>query len=141
MSVINRLRTFYIAILAGSVIIAIVYETDIATVGALDASPVVYYAIEFICVAVALLFIPLALKLLTFKSIRQRIMRSERDYERWSILRLALLATVLILNTSQYYMLDLDTTCSYLALMTAVTFLFVWPSAERMNNERNPMQP
>lgn len=140
MSIINRLRFFYIAILACAAVVALLYETDIATVGLISTTPTVRYTLEIVCVFAALVLIPLSLKLLSLKPIRQRIVRSERDYERWSFMRLAMLATALHLNLSQYYMMELDTTCGYLALMTVVTFLFVWPSRERMEDERTPLQ-
>ncbi|MBO4905615.1 MAG: hypothetical protein J5486_01095 [Bacteroidaceae bacterium] len=140
MSVINRLRIFYIAILACAAAVALLYELDIATVGLVSTTATVRYILECVCVMAAIVLIPLALKLLTFKPIRQRIVRSERDYERWSLVRIAMLATALHLNLSQYYMLELDTTCGCLALMTLVTFLYVWPSRERMDDERTPME-
>ncbi len=136
MSVITRLRTFYIITLALTTLIALAYELDIATVGAMDATPQQQYVFEIVCVCVTLVFIPVALKLMTFKGIRQRVVHSERQYELWSMVRLAMLETPLLLNLSNYYLLDLDTTCGNLALMTAVTFLFVWPTRERMEDER-----
>jgi len=38
-------------------------------------------------------------------------------------------------NLIMYYLLDFNTTCGYLALMTLVAYIFVWPSDERMESE------
>ena len=133
-----RLRLFYIFVLAIAALLALAYESGLATVGALDIPAQMHFVFEIVAVCITLLIIPFSLKLLTIRNIRQRIIRSKRQYEQWSMVRIALLATPLHLNLSQYYLLDLDTTCGYLALMTAVTFLFIWPSRERMEDECMP---
>lgn len=138
MSIIVRLRLFYFFVLAIAALVALAYELGFATVGALDIPPHVHYVFEIAAVCLTLVFIPLALKFFTIRGIRQRIVRSERQYEALSMVRIAMLATPLHFNLSHYYLLDLDTTCGYLALMTAVTFLFIWPSRDRMEDERIP---
>ena len=49
---------------------------------------------------------------------------------------MGLLWLSLLYNLLMYYLLDYNTTCGYLALMTVVAYVFIWPSDERMQAER-----
>ena len=136
MNTITLLRTELLIILAAAAGIMMVHETGWAEAGAIPTGSKLAYMMEIVGIALALILVPLALKLLTLKGVRNTFKQGDRRaYRRWSEIRLAMLTTPLMINIGLYYGLGYDTTCGYLALMVAITFAFIWPSQSRMEDE------
>lgn len=134
MNTITLLRKLYIAVLITSAILAISFETGLLVVDwAPEAS--LAYVLEIVGVVLAVIAIPLALKLLHFQRIKAIIQGNETKYRSWSIYRITMLAAPLYYNLLMYYLLGCDVTCGYLALMVVVAMLFIWPSRSRMEYE------
>ena len=102
-------------------LLAIAFEAGWLPAGELTVSAQTAYIFEVIGVALAIICIPLALR--------------QTCSFTWKSIRLALLGTSLLYNLLMYYLLGFDTTCGYLALMSAVALLFVWPKKERVTSE------
>ena len=79
--------------------------------------------------------VPLSLKLLTFERVKAQLKADEQSYFRWATIRWALLSLTIVGNVVFYYVFSTSTTCGYLALLSAVAYLFLWPSESRMTEE------
>ena len=134
MKTITILRRLYITVLLTAALAAIIFETEMIVLDwTPDASAA--YLLEIAGVVIAIIGIPLALKLLHFPRIKAIIQGNESKYLSWSIYRICLLAVPLYFNLLMYYLLSCDVTSGYLALMVVVAMLFIWPSRSRMEYE------
>ena len=136
MQTIQKLRHYYFAMLAVVAGFAILYETDLLPSGRLSLDPAEAYIVQIFSILFTLVAIPVALKFLHFSRIRERIHESEEEYFKWSLYRMGILTAVLQQNTIFYYELGFEVFHGYLALMSVVPFLFIWPSEDKMNYER-----
>ncbi|MBP5770188.1 MAG: hypothetical protein J6W75_02360 [Bacteroidaceae bacterium] len=128
-------RILFILSLLVPSLIALAFEEGWLDSGMLAGETVSAYTLEILGVALGIICIPLALKLMHFTYIRKDVQGNPQKYLVWSFVRIGLLETSLLYNLLMYYLLEFDVTCGYLALMSAVAFLFVWPSRGRMDNE------
>ena len=91
-----------------------------------------------------MVLVPLALKLMSLKPVRASWLSggpaAERNYVRWSLVRLALLFLVIFPNVCLYYMLW-DSSFGCCALIGVLASLFCWPSQERWARETEPVVP
>ena len=136
MQTIQKLRLYYFAMLAVSAGFAFLYETNLLPSGTVDLAPTEVYYVQIFSIMFTLAAIPIALKFLHFNRIRALIHESEEHYVKFSIIRMGLLAAVLLQNIIFYYGLGFEVFHGYLALMSIVPFLFIWPSEDKMNYER-----
>lgn len=83
-----------------------------------------------------IILLPLALRLMKFKRVKESVAQSEQNYERWALIRIVLLGIPLLYNVLCYYLTGCEPTYGYMALMAAVCFLFIWPSRDKMEYER-----
>ena len=134
--IIILLRCVFGANLATAAIIAILYETLLIEPGLLVGNDEASYWFGICGIGLLLICIPLALKLMSFKRIKAAVKESAKAYQTWSIMRLALLEGPLLFNTLAYYLLGCEPKFGYMALMIVVAHLFVWPSLDKMNYER-----
>lgn len=135
-NIITFLRTVFISNLAATLVIAICFETLLIEPGAWVGNDLLNYWMGIIGVAMILLFIPLALKLMKFRKVKKAVTASEQAYQQWSVIRLGLLSAPLVFNVLAYYIFGCEPSFGYMALMVVVAHLFVWPSRDRMIYER-----
>ena len=135
-NLIKYLRCVFVGSLASVLLIAIAFETLLIEPGELAGDEVVNYWMSLLGVALILINLPAALKLMKFEKVRKEVTASVQAYQKWSILRLSILNAPLIYNVLAYYLLGCEPTFGYMALMATVAHLFVWPSHERMIYER-----
>lgn len=135
MDTIKILRITYIVSLLTAAIITVLGETGLMPSGVLDLDPQETYIIEIVCALFTIVCIPLAMKLLNFKRVREQVKGNPQRYTAWSIIRISMLQTPLILCLLMYYLMGFDTNCAYLALMVLVAYVFIWPSRGRMEYE------
>ena len=134
---INILRVIFCANLITAALIMVVFETGLMEPGLLAGNELADYWVSLCSVVLTLFGILIGLKLMTFKRVKTKIHDDGDTYFRWSLCRLALLGTPLLLDTLAYYLLGCEPTCGYLALMLVVTFFFIWPSKDKMLYERD----
>ncbi|MBP3828965.1 MAG: hypothetical protein ILA06_01495 [Bacteroidaceae bacterium] len=151
MNITKTLRYVFVGQLLSAVLIAVAGETGWLPIGSLSGDDQRTYVLSIVGVALAIIGLPLALKLMHLHYVRTDIWGDDHDndngndvaapwqsgYTKWSIVRMSLLWLSLLFNLIMYYLLGYNTTCGYLALMTVVAYLFVWPSDDRMQAERD----
>lgn len=130
------LRCVYFANLATAGIIAVLFEMLSLEPGQLTCNEEASYWFGICGIGLLLICIPVALKLMSFKRIKAAVKESTQAYQTWSLMRLALLEVPLLFNTLAYYLLGCEPKFGYMALMIVVAHLFVWPSLDKMNYER-----
>lgn len=134
--IIILLRCVYFTNLTTAIIIALLFEMLFFEPGLLAGNEEASYWFGICGIGLLLVCIPLALKLMNFKHIKVAVKESTKAYQTWSIMRLALLEGPLLFNTLAYYLLGCEPKFGYMALMIIVAHLFVWPSLDKMNYER-----
>lgn len=135
MGTVKQLQYVFIAQMVVFGLIAILGETGVLPASNLAADDGKVYMLSMVGVVFALMYIPLALKLMHIARVRREIKGNEKKYFSWYLVRFTLLCIAVLFNLVMYYLLDFNTTCGYLALMTLVAYIFVWPSRARMENE------
>lgn len=130
----NLQITFCLLLLAAA-LLCLLFETGTLVAGALAGDALLTYWLQFLGIAQLLVLLPLALRLMKFGRVQRRIQSSTQAYQRYSVVRLLLLGLPLLYNVLCYYLLACEPTFGYMALMTAVAFLYVWPSQGKMDYE------
>lgn len=138
---IKLLRYTYCAELLSAAGIAAIFETGMLPEGGLGTDDVLIYCLSLVGVAMVLILLPLSLRLMKFEAIKKAVAQSEANYLRWSMIRIYVLGIPLLYNLVCYYLTGCETTFVYMALMTAVCFLFIWPSRDKMADERELQYP
>lgn len=131
---------FALVLILGGVLVAL-YEGGVWEEGVLQLDGTWGYLTQSASILLTLCCIPLALKLLHFKSVRSHFSGQDeeaslRSYRRWSEIRLSLLAAPLYLNLALYYA-TMDTIGAYCALILVIALIFCWPSADKAEAELN----
>lgn len=138
-TILNRLRVEFAFVILLSGGIMYMYESELCAQGAYaDDGQIRYYA-NVLGVLIAMLFIPLSLKLLNFRGVRNRlsgadVQAARRSYRCWSEVRMAMLAISIWMNLSFYYT-TLTSSGLGCALISFFALLFCWPSREKMRHE------
>ncbi|MDM8144565.1 hypothetical protein QUW02_01230 [Bacteroides eggerthii] len=87
--------------------------------------------------------IPVALKLLNWKSIRQQVtvpdQKGAQAYLRWNIVRCAILGGCLVLNLMVYYC-TLEKANALCALILLFSYSFCWPSDAKRKAETDAIE-
>ena len=136
-NIIKFLRCFFISCLAAALTIALAFEAQLLEPGIMVGHELANYWMSIIGVAMILINLPAALKLMKFEKVRKEVTASAEAYRKWSILRLSILQTPLLFNVLCYYLFGCEPTYGYMALMALVAHLFVWPSRDKMIYERD----
>ncbi len=109
-------------------------ETDCLPTGVLVTGTKTSYALEIMECALLLVCVPLALKLMSLRSVRRSLQSCPSRYLPLATLRIALLALPLLMGLLLYFFM-VDTSMLYCALIAAVAFLYIWPSESRLGKE------
>lgn len=139
-----RLRVCFFALYALAGAVALAFElTDGAggwflgadSRGAMTAGE---YLARVLGIGGTLVLVPLALKLMSFRAVSLSVASgsgtSDRNYVRWSLLRLVLLFMSIFPNLLFYY-IWWDSSFGCCALIGILASLFCWPSLERWEQE------
>lgn len=134
----RRLQIEYALVVGLAGLLAGLYETGLWEAGSETDYGTTEYVLETTGILLLIALVPMGLKLLSLKGVRQRIAFGtpgwERSYRRWCEVRLALITVPLLWNLSLYYQL-MNTTYSVCAVIAALALLFGWPSEARMEQE------
>lgn len=134
---VNRVLTAsYCAALAAAFAAVVVYETDTLCPGLLldgDAAGQLQFVLVSVMELLTIAFIPLALRL--FKMLGGRVCGAG-PLLLYGTLRLAMLVVPLWFNTILYYMF-LNATFGYMAIITVIAMVFVFPTRSRCMSEAN----
>ena len=128
----GRLKIIFWTSIAVSLILVLLFETDILLSGALADNVGGQFTVVTITELLTVCSIPLALHMFRFKKIRKEI--KEGHYYKWALVRLSLLAILLVINTLLYY-IYVNVAFGYMAIIVLISMVFVYPSETRMKNE------
>ncbi len=127
----NILTVLFWSLLATSVLLAVLFETEVLPTGLWTE----YLQAEFLCrctmEVLTLVAIWLSLRLFKMKRVHADIVaRKEEALRKWGIVRLLMIEVPMLLNTLLYYMY-MQTTYGYMAIILLLTLPFVYPSMDR----------
>lgn len=129
------LRACFYAVCAVALLIVVVFETDIATPGTLGGKSGAEFSVLMAMELFTVVLIPLSLYFFRWKPVRKNLLESPaQSLLTWGIVRLAMLAFLLVGNTLCYY-LYMNASFGYLAIITAICMVFIYPSVGRCVQE------
>lgn len=132
---ISKLRIQYFATIAVVLVLVVLYEFCGLDKPTFLLNPVPEFWFSTVVTLLTIALVPISLKLLNFQRVRQELKEGEGAYFRWATIRWLLLSLVMVADTVAYYLFTTGTSCGYLGLICAVSYLFIWPSASRMEDE------
>ncbi|MFQ7114635.1 hypothetical protein [Hallella bergensis] len=118
-----------------SLIIVLLYECDLLISGEMERDAVLEYQLVGTMELITICLIPLALRLFKFKFVhRQIIDDSVKGMKKWGILRIAMIAIPMLVNTFLYYQF-VNVAFGYMGIIGLLSLVFVYPSEERCRRE------
>ncbi len=129
------LFTEFLFFISASIIMIVLYESDIILSGALSVNKSSEFVILTTMELLTLLLIPLSLKLLKIKFVKKSIAnRPQTNLLKWSMLRLFLIGLPMTVNVLLYYSY-MNVAFGYMAIIGLLSMFFIYPSKERFTNE------
>ncbi|MCD8302867.1 MAG: hypothetical protein LUC44_07600 [Prevotellaceae bacterium] len=125
-----RLNLLAWCLVGVAAVLLLLGETEVLPLGLLPTS----YALQICECLVMLVCVPLALKLMAFRSVRGRLAAQPRLYPSLAAVRIILLALPMIAGVALYFLM-LDTSMLYCALISTLAFIYIWPSEDRQRAE------
>ncbi len=141
---VNRnLNILCYSLVAVVIIIVCLGEAGVLPVGILaddakvPAAKVTYsFVLQIVECLVMLAMVPLALKYMDFYAIKRLVTLRPEQYFTHAAVRMLMLAIPIVLGAILYYMM-LSTSMLYCALISALAFLYIWPTSKRLRRETN----
>lgn len=138
--IVRRLWVDYLVMWALSLAIVLLYETGVMEEGLLAHNGSLCYVLQTSTILLALLAIPASLKMFSMvlnkRIVKLPLAEALVSYQRWSEVRLALLAIVALVGLSVYYT-TLSSIGGLCALIGLIATLFCLPNEKRMEEELN----
>ena len=129
------LKQFFYGILAVALIIVVVFETGILTPGGLGGNKAAEFPVLTAMELLTVCLIPFSLYLFRVKSVRQNLLAAPaQSMLTWGFVRMAMLAFLLVVNVVCYY-LYMNASFGYMAIIAAISMLFIYPSIGRCKEE------
>lgn len=120
--------------IAACLLTALVYEADLLQPWD-GGSVVLEYYLTLVMELVTICLIPPAVRLFRFGGVRRALKADGvAALGRWGMVRLAMLALPMMVNTLLYYQF-VSVAFGYMAIIGALSMCFVYPSAERCREE------
>lgn len=118
-----------------SLIIVLLYECDLLISGEMEGDAVLEYQLVGTMELITICLIPLALRLFKFKFVHHQIIDdSVKGMKKWGILRIAMIAIPMLVNTFLYYQF-VNVAFGYMGIIGLLSLVFVYPSEERCRRE------
>lgn len=137
---VRNLKIHYFIFWLLPIVVVAGYEFDIFPVGVYADDPKIQYILETTGILVAIICVPLALKLFSIahkKRIdRVNLVSAMHKYLLWSGIRLGILEVAVLTNVVVYYM-TLSNVGSFCGLIALTTSLFCLPGEKRLREELN----
>ena len=129
------LKKLFYGILAVALLIVIVFETGFLTPGSLGGDKAAEFPILTAMELLTVCLIPFSLYLFRVKSVRQNLLTAPaQSMLTWGFVRMAMLAFLLVVNVVCYY-LYMNASFGYMAIIAAISMLFIYPSIGRCKKE------
>ena len=129
------LKKLFYGILAVALLIVVVFETGLLTPGSLGGDKAAEFPILTAMELLTVCLIPFSLYLFRVKSVRQNLLAAPaQSMLTWVFVRMAMLAFLLVVNVVCYY-LYMNASFGYMAIIAAISMLFIYPSIGRCKEE------
>lgn len=129
------LKKLFYGILAVALLIVVVFETGLLTPGSLGGDKAAEFPILTAMELLTVCLIPFSLYLFRVKSVRQNLLTAPaQSMLTWGFVRMAMLAFLLVVNVVCYY-LYMNASFGYMAIIAAISMLFIYPSIGRCKEE------
>lgn len=129
------LKKLFYGILAVALLIVVVFETGLLTPGSLGGDKAAEFPILTAMELLTVCLIPFSLYLFRVKSVRQNLLAAPaQSMLTWGFVRMAMLAFLLVVNVVCYY-LFMNASFGYMAIIAAISMLFIYPSIGRCKEE------
>lgn len=126
--------------LAVALVLVALYECEVLLPFAVGMDSQVVFAWQVLLEILTIVFIPLALKLFSFKSIRRRLVNGKAvSLLPWGIVRMNMLCLPMLANTILYYQ-TFSPAFGYMAIILLLCLFFVYPSLSRCYAETEDEQ-
>lgn len=94
----------------------------------------IMYACEVVCDITAIAFVYLALRLMIIGKVKNSIKSNVNNYDRWALIRWAMLAFIIIIGEAVHYLFLSPSTVGC-PIIGCLALLFVWPTKGRKERE------
>ncbi len=139
----RKLNILCYSLIAVVLVIVCLGETGVLPVGILaddaelPASRMSYsFVLQIVECLVMLAMVPLALKYMDFYVIKRLVRLRPERYLMQASMRMVMLAIPIVLGILFYYIM-LNTSMLYCSLISALAFLYIWPTPKRLKRETN----
>ena len=130
-SISRKLTIIYMSLAALTLVVILLYETDILETGVLEEKKQSEFILTALMELVSLGAAFLGLRLFKFKVVHYDLInRQEPAMMKWGTVRLLILELPMLVDTLLYY-IYMNTTFGYLAVMLLLCLPFVFPSLNR----------
>lgn len=130
-SISRKLTIIYMSLAALTLVVILLYETDILETGVLEEKKQSEFILTALMELVSLGAAFLGLRLFKFKVVHNDLInRQEPAMMKWGTVRLLILELPMLVDTLLYY-IYMNTTFGYLAVMLLLCLPFVFPSLNR----------
>lgn len=137
-AVTRKLQIQYAIYLVSAIVLAILHEIDVIAVGAYAGDVTMEYILETVAILTTIALVPLSLKLFNVVMVKKiqkvDLQKALVLYQKWSTVRLMMLAFVTYLNILIYY-LTLNNIGGLCALIGLTASFFCLPTEKSVREE------
>lgn len=118
----------------------VLFETDVLPAGVLfsddsDIQRVVFW-ITTVMELLTIILIPVALRLFRFTKVNTELKEQGAPaLQKWGALRIEMLLAPAVADTILYYFTGFNVAFAYLAIISLIALVFIWPSQSRCEEE------
>lgn len=138
--VIRTLKYLFSLILLVTLLLVLVFESELLLPGFILVESKVDFVIKYIMELMTIIIIPLSLRLFKFKSVERKLAtKKQLALLRWGVLRIIMLGIPMIINTILYYGF-LAVEFGYLSIILLISMIFIYPSKDKCYYETRDLE-
>lgn len=138
--VIRILKYLFSLILLVTLLLVLVFESELLLPGFILVESKVDFVIKYIMELMTIIIIPLSLRLFKFKSVERKLAtKKQHALLRWGVLRIIMLGIPMIINTILYYGF-LAVEFGYLSIILLISMIFIYPSKDKCYYETRDLE-
>lgn len=138
--VIRTLKYLFSLILLVTLLLVLVFESELLLPGFILVESEVDFVIKYIMELMTIIIIPLSLRLFKFKSVERKLAtKKQHALLRWGVLRIIMLGIPMIINTILYYGF-LAVEFGYLSIILLISMIFIYPSKDKCYYETRDLE-
>ena len=138
--VIRILKYLFSLILLVTLLLVLVFESELLLPGFILVESKVDFVIKYIMELMTIIIIPLSLRLFKFKSVERKLAtKKQHALLRWGVLRIIMLGIPMIINAILYYGF-LAVEFGYLSIILLISMIFIYPSKDKCYYETRDLE-